>query len=139
MRNIIADIYKPEIIGLITDGYTLAEIKKHMDIKHGLIASLDTFHRKTRIWRKELEDAAEQARITAATKITIDHINICETSINKLYAQANKLMAKEKTIPLALACFREMGAIQDRHLRIMGLDKPLVSAEDILKKLCGNE
>jgi hypothetical protein len=137
MRLTIPPSLNNTIMQYVADGYFVPDIKIFMKEHHGIECHEDTLHRRILKCKKELQIAGDQARLEVARKVVIDHVEICEYWIDKLGKRAAKLLDKKPT--LALACLKEMGAIQDRHLRIMGMDKPLISAEDILKKLCGNE
>jgi hypothetical protein len=128
--------YDDEIMSLVADGKILTQIVDILKEKHQLVVSLNCLNQRVSGLKVRNAEIARAALSQQVVQTTINHTRIFENDIRKLEEVIAKCFANEDNKTASLLLGNKL-RIQQQHLSLLGLDKPVDNDEDILRKLAG--
>jgi hypothetical protein len=128
--------YDDEIMSLVADGKILTQIVDILAQKHQLVVRLDCVNYRVQTLKKQNAEIARAALSQQVVRTTINHTEIFEKDIRKLEEVITKCFDNEDNKTASLLLGNKL-RIQQQHLSLLGLDKPIENDDDILKRLAG--
>jgi hypothetical protein len=128
--------YDDELMSLVADGKQLTEIRDIIQNKYKIEVKLNTLNGRITTLKTRNAEIARAALSEQVVKTTINHTQIFENDIRKLEQVISKCFDNEDNKTASLLLGNKL-RIQQQHLSLLGLDKPIENDDDILRKLAG--